>query len=88
MKGVTGIIEMVRDDLCAAVTLKDIFLLQDYKFGKVYEYYNLILQFIQVSQRILTYSTKNRLMIMRSVTGMIMMATQDLHIPVTRQDRL
>ena len=86
MKGVTGIIEMVRDDLCAAVTLKDIFLLQDYKFGKVYEFF--ILQFIQVSQQILTYSTKNRLMIMRSVTGMITMVTQDLHILVTRQDRL
>ena len=46
------------------------------------------LQFIQASPQISTYSTKNYLITVTGVTGLVKMVTQDLHIPVTRQDRL
>ena len=50
--------------------------------------YCLLSQFILISQRISAYSTQNRWKILNGVTGMVKMVTQDLHIPVTRQDRL
>ena len=49
---------------------------------------HLKLQMIHGNQRNTIYSTKNRSITMRGVTGMVKMVTQDLHIPVTRQDRL
>ena len=54
----------------------------------VSSFFCLLSQFIQKYQQVSTYSTKTRFWMMRGVTGMVKMVTQDLHIPVTRQDRL
>ena len=51
-------------------------------------FYSILKKAFLISQHISIYSPNTPSWIVRSVTGMVKMVTEDLHIPVIRQDRL